>query len=344
MRTPRSRTASGPPSVIRAAALAIAVTLVFAEAPAAAQGGDKKAIAEAAFERGRKLMDEGKPAEACPKFEESSRLDPSVGALLNLALCNEQLGRTASAWARYKEAAAMARATGQTDRMGIAEDFAQKLAPKLSRLRIEATSPALGLVIKRDGEVLGSTLLGDPIPVDPGAHTIEATAPGFLPWVTTIEVGQNPGDKTVSVPALAPDPAAKPVEKEGPIRDVRPAEGGGSNGMRTAAFVVGGVGIAALGVGAVFGGLATSDLGKADPLCPEKRCNPAGFAFVESAETKALASTIGFGVGALALGAGVVLFLVSRSPAKEPGPSAARVWLVPSFGPRAHGASIVGSF
>ncbi|MDI1484321.1 hypothetical protein [Polyangium sp. y55x31] len=319
--------------------LTVAVASLLAPARADAQSGDNKAIAEAAFLRGRELMDQGKPAEACPKFEESARLDPSVGALLNLALCNEQLGRTATAWARYKEAATLAHATGDTDRLKIAEEFADKLAPKLSRLRIEADKPAAGLVIKRNGEPLGATLLGDPIPVDPGEHTIEATAPGFLPWSTKIVVGKDADQKTVSVPALVADPNAKPVEKV----DAPPAASG-AKGLRTAAFVAGGLGIAALGVGVVFGGLASSDVGKADPLCPEKKCNAEGFALIEGAQTKAVVSTIGFAMGGAALASGVVLFFVSRAAAKEPGSEPPRAWLVPSFGPHGGGASILGTF
>ena len=343
MRTPRSTTASGrraKASRRLGATLALVATVALAPGFAAAQGGDSKAIAEAAFLRGRELMDQGKPAEACPKFEESVRLDPSVGALLNLALCNEQLGRTATAWARYKEAANLARATGQTDRQKIAEEFADKLAPKLSRLRIDADNPAAGLVVKRNGEVLGAALLGDPIPIDPGEHTIEANAPGFLPWSTTIVVGKDADQKTVSVPALAPEPSAtKPVENGAPGD-----AGSRPNGLRTAAFVAGGLGIVGLGVGAVFGGLASSDVGKADPLCPGKKCSAEGFALVENAQTKALVSTIGFGVGAAALGAGVVLFLVSRAPAKDTSADAPHAWLVPTFGPNGGGASLLGVF
>ncbi|MDI1445919.1 hypothetical protein [Polyangium sp. 6x1] len=344
MRNPLSRAASAPraraPRRILAAALTLAASIALAPGHAAAQGGDKKAIAEEAFLRGRELLDQGKPAEACPKFEESARLDPSVGALLNLALCNEQLGRTATAWARYKEAATLAHATGDTDRLRIAEEFAGKLAPKLSRLRVEATSPAAGLVIERDGEVLGSALLGDAIPVDPGEHTIEATAPGFLSWSTKIVVGKDADVKTVSVPALAPDPSVKPVEKI----DAPPAGSSGANGLRTAAFVAGGLGAVALGVGAVFGGLASSDVGAAEPLCPGKKCNAEGFALIEGAQTKALVSTIGFSMGGAALAAGVVLFFVSRSPAKERAPEAPRAWLVPSFVPHGGGASLLGTF
>ena len=49
------------------------------------------------FREGRALMKDGDLAAACPKLEESLRLDPAVGTLMNLAECHERQGRTASA-------------------------------------------------------------------------------------------------------------------------------------------------------------------------------------------------------------------------------------------------------
>jgi len=341
MRTPRSSIASDSGPKHAARALVLAALLALAPGRASAQSADNKAIAEAAFELGRKLMDEGKPAEACPKFEESARLDPSVGALLNLALCNEELGRTATAWARYKEAASLARATGQTDRMQVAEEYAGKVAPKLSHLRVTVTEKIAGLVVKRDGEVLGEALLGEPIPVDPGEHAIEASAPGHADYSTTVVVGAKADTQTVTVPALAKNAEPTP---EGPTKGPDTASPSGASGLRTAAFVTGGVGLVALGVGAVFGGLAMGDVGDADPLCPAKKCSAAGYDLIQSADDKALVSTIGFAVGGAALGAGVVLFLVSRPPAKTTETPAPRAFIVPTFARGAAGAALLGTF
>lgn len=285
------------------------------------------AIAETAFQRGKELMAEGKPAEACPKFEESHRLDPSVGALLNLGRCYEQLGRTASAWVRFKEGATLARTLGQTERESVARDLAAALEPKLSRVRIEATTRVQGMRVTRNGDDVGLALLGDPLPVDPGELTVEVTAPGYVPWSKKIEIGKEADLKTVLIPELEADPKS-------PLQP--------SKGLRTAAFVVGGVGVAALGAGAVLGGLAIRDRGEADPLCPNKSCNSEGFAHIEDAKNKALFSSISIGVGAAALGAGVVMFIMSRPAA--PKDSAQRAWIIPTFGPQGGGATAILSF
>ena len=72
--------------------------------------------ARALFKQGRALANEGKYAEACPKFEESLRLEVGVGTQFNLADCWEHVGKTASAQKLFLGAAASAKAAGQVER------------------------------------------------------------------------------------------------------------------------------------------------------------------------------------------------------------------------------------
>src|SRR5262245_52199416 len=67
---------------------------------------DERAAAQVLFDEGRKLLKDEKIELACAKFAESMRLDHAVGTQLNLADCYEKLGRTASAWINWVEAAA----------------------------------------------------------------------------------------------------------------------------------------------------------------------------------------------------------------------------------------------
>ena len=81
--------------------------VVAALAPAARAQSQNKAAAEAAFQKARQLKDAGQVEEACTEFRRSQDLDPQLGTQYNLALCFEELGRLASAWAEYKELAAL---------------------------------------------------------------------------------------------------------------------------------------------------------------------------------------------------------------------------------------------
>ena len=359
----RGASLGGPRSarrLARPAALLLALALG-AVAPAAHAQADK-AAAESLFQAGKSLMTEGKYDEACPKFVESQRLDPSSGTLLNLGKCYEVQGKTASAWAEYKEAATLARAAGQTERETAAKDFASKLEPKLSKLRVDATAPVAGLVIKKDGVDMGRATLGIAIAVDPGEHTIEASAPGYNPWTTKITVGKESDSKTVTIPALEKAPEGAGVVTPPPGGGTPPGgepggppPGGDTSGsgdtMKTAGFVVGGVGVVGGALGAVFGLMASSQASGAedDPaLCPNKQCTPAGREEIDGASGKALVSTIGFAVGGAGLVAGAILILTAGPSKKEaralPAGGFASVRVVPTGGAAGGGLSMVGRF
>ena len=157
---------------------------------------DDKAVAEAAFEEGRRLVAKGDYAAACPKFEASYRADPGLGALLNLADCHTHVGRTASAWAEFTEAEEKLRRANDK-RADFAKEHAAALVPRLVRIKVVGPAKDVaGLVVKRDGADI-SQLLGTAIPVDPGDHAIEASAPGFVTWSTRVHAVDE--GKTVGV-------------------------------------------------------------------------------------------------------------------------------------------------
>ncbi|MGH7271978.1 MAG: hypothetical protein ACREJ3_16230, partial [Polyangiaceae bacterium] len=132
-------------------------------------GASGKAVtAESLFEDGRALVSAGKIAQACPKFADSERLDPSVATLLNLASCWEKLGRSATAWETYREAASAANAGGRKDYLETALRHADALAPRLARLTVTVADPAPSQIVKRDGVAVDAAEWGLAIPIDPG--------------------------------------------------------------------------------------------------------------------------------------------------------------------------------
>jgi hypothetical protein len=55
------------------------------------------AAAQALFDEAKRMLDDGQAAAACPKLEESLRLDVGIGTRYHLARCYELTRRTASA-------------------------------------------------------------------------------------------------------------------------------------------------------------------------------------------------------------------------------------------------------
>jgi len=324
---------------------AVCAGLVIAPLPAAAQGSDAdRALAESLFESGRKLMAEKKYAEACPKLAESFRLDPTTGTLLNLAVCHRDEGRIASAWAEFKDAAALARRDGRADREQFAQEQVSALEPRLPRLTISVSGESEGLSVSRDGAALGKPAWGVPIAVDPGNHAIAATAPGRRKWETTVAIAERE-NKTVTVPALEADPhagtagetSAQPsTQATAGAADQGPAPAPGVNkGKRTASYVAFGVGAVGLGVGAIFGIDAMSKKSDSDDNCTPG-CNQDGVDLAEDARTSARISTVGFGVGLVGIGVGTWLLLTSGSPtgaaASAPHPPRRSLYVDPIVG------------
>lgn len=210
-----------------------ALLLSTAAGNALGQTETELALAETLYRQARDLMAAGSYAEACPKLKESYRIDPATGTLLNLAACHEAEGKLASAWLEYATAVVAARRDRRPDRVKYAEEHMQALEQKLSRLTVivplESDLPELEL--KLDGVVIGRAARGVSMPVDPGEHTVEASAPGREPWRASVEIGAEADAQRVSVPALAaaPPPARPPAapapEPPAPLVTVAPPSG-----------------------------------------------------------------------------------------------------------------------
>src|SRR5215472_3170324 len=120
-----------------APAFLTAVILVTMAGSAAAQPAPSDvALAESLFREGRQLINAGKTSEACGKFAESERLDPQIGTELNLALCHEKEGKTASAWGEFNDVAQQATLPADKDRGEFARRHASDIEKKLSRVRL----------------------------------------------------------------------------------------------------------------------------------------------------------------------------------------------------------------
>lgn len=281
--------------------------------------------AEALFGEGRKLMDAGKFAEACPKFEASQRLDPGVGTLLNLAECYEKTGRTASAWAQFRAAIPAARAADSKEREELARQRSDALEPTLSKLTITLAPEASGtsgVQVRRDGAAVDAAELGSAIPVDPGKHVIEVTAPGKQPWSKTVAVGANAAQLSVTVPALAD--ASSTTGTPGPttggaVSTDSMAPSGGSS-QKTIAIVAGAAGVVGVAVGTVFGLKASSAWSDAKKGCTDYPygCTKGATNLASDAKGFGTFSTIGFVVGGVGLASGAVLWFTAGSSESAP--------------------------
>jgi hypothetical protein len=291
--------------------------------PAHAQNAANSAAAQALFDAAREEMKKGNYAEACPKFEESQRLDPGSGTLLNLGICYEQRGLTASAWATFLEAAMSARAAGKLDRVKSAQQRAEALAPRLSRLTIRVADERIaGLEVRRDDVIVRPGQWGAAIPTDPGTHLISAKAPGRKAWQVSITLREKTGE-TVSIPALEPSTTAgatTPVQSSvsSAVNTSSLSEATSSTrglgAQRIVAVTAAGLGVAGVVVGSIYGLKSKSARDESQVYCDGGACdNQEGFDALIRARSAGNVSTVAFIAGAAGLTAGAILWFTAPS-------------------------------
>jgi hypothetical protein len=297
-------------------------------------------------------MDQAHYAEACPKLQESLRIDPGMGTRFNLAHCWEKLGLTASAWGLFLDVASEAQRTGQQAREIGARERAAALEPKLSRLRVDVPNPVPGLTILISREELGQGAWSAAMPVDPGSYHIEAKAPDKQPWSRDVTVEGTGTTTTVEVPALrevapAVEMPIPDYAQAGPPEDTN-ARG---SGRIILALSLGTLGVAGVVAGVVYGLDAQSHTNAAQALCTGgadgnvcvRGEGELGFdggvserAELEkqraSAHRSATISYVTLGLGAAALVGGAILLLTSELDGEE---TIATMTLTPVLGPHA---------
>lgn len=296
-------------------------------------------IAEQLFHDGQRLLAEGKVHEACEKLSASYGLEAGLGTLLNLAVCHERENKTATAWTEFTEAAGRAEHDGDAQRAQFAHTHADTLAKSMKRAVIRLQGPAADASVKLDGHPLPAAALGVPIPIDPGSHAIEVSAPGKATYSAQFATAADAVTE-VPVPALAPLETAGAPQPPAPApATVETEEPPSGSGKRTAGWVVGGVGVAALGVAAVLGVRALSLGSTAVDEKKKSNTTPGDYADANQAQAdhaaalnNQLAGFIVGGVGAACVATGLYLVLTSRHD-EAPPPSAARLSVVPELSP-----------
>jgi hypothetical protein len=340
--------------------IALTATLAAALSSASARADDK-ATAQQLFQEGKTLMAAGKVADACPKFASAAELSPTPGVRLNLGDCYDKLGRTASAWAKYDEARALAERASDAAAADLARSRLAAVKPRLSYLAVKVSPDAAaiaGLEIARDGDSVPQSSWGTSLPVDPGDHQVKATAPGRAPWATTVSV-TAPGEQVVMIPVLASaaesagagkvpasfDQGSTPAVSGGSDAEAQPRSrlfSGVGGTQRTLAVVGAGVGVVGLGIGSYFGAQMLSKKSEYQKHqdsagnCIDLQCQTASHDAASAGDV----ATVAFVAGGVLVATGAVLWLT----APRASGAAPAVALVPMSGPGGAGFGATGTW
>jgi hypothetical protein len=310
--------------------IVVAVALLL---PTIAVAGPDAQQADRLFDEGRKLKEAGDLKGACAKFEEALQNNRNaVGTILNVALCDAEAGKVATAFKLFTEASERAAEQNLDEHHKAAEEQIAKLKGQVPVLAVAIAEPPADAKLVIDDQIVAIKDAGR-ILIDPGSRTIVLTAPGRLPYQTKIEVvlGQP---MAITIPKLR-YPTTGARKTVGKI------------------FTLGGAGLAVTGV--VVGLVARSNYraqfqtmpGEMQPRCSQPAggqamCDANGQAETKSAINLGWVGTI-VGIGGIAaLGVGTYLWFFGGSDSG--GHSERAVSVVPTLGPDQAGLSAFGRF
>jgi hypothetical protein len=334
----------------------VTAAILLASHLARAQPVQDKAVAAQLFDDADALMAAGKFADACPKYAESERLDPQLGTLLHLAECLERAGKTASAWATFKDANEIAAQRSDPRAPKIRARLAE-LEPRLPRLTINVSAAApADLEVKRDGGLVGKPVWGASVPVDPGDHIVSASAAGRAPFTqdatvvagrtTSIDIPDLPVAALGSEPAPAPMPGAA-VAGEVPISHAPTASPSSASSPGSTQRILGwtavGAGAVGIAIGIAFELKRSSKLSDRDGICPSGvDCEPGTRTRIQNLEQQARSAqtigAIGLIAGGVLAAAGVTLLLTAPHGEERP----RSVALIPAISRTSQGLMISG--
>ncbi len=310
-------------------ALAAAVAVTLAPAPAAADKADQL------FAKGKAQLAKKQYAEACATFEKVDALDPGIGAKVNVARCYQEWGKLARAHRWYADAEKMAVQT-RDKRAAKIKELIEALDPDVPRLTIKVSEGAdvEAAAITLDGAALAAEDLGREARVDPGPHEIAYVVSGEKKSRTiAIERG---GAREVTLELPAGDGAGASGSEPGG-GSTPPAPG---RTRRVIAFALMGAGAASLGAAGYLAIDARGDYRDALTLhCMDARdmCNEDGLRLTRDARGQANLATVITIAGAAAVAGGVALLLTAPSSGQPESLSRnpEALYLVPAIGDRA---------
>jgi hypothetical protein len=214
----------------------------------------------------------------------------------------------------------------------VRDDCAQRLT------EVRAATPTIVFIVKddadqdlsdvrvtMDGQVLAEKLDGTAIAIDPGQHRFVFESAGRNPEEKALVIREGEKDRheriiLTAAGAAAAAPVPDATVEGGPA--ATPTSPGKS--QRVAGVVVGGVGVAGIALGSVFGIVAKSTYNGAVATCRNgvlTDCTQPGVDQNKSAHDQATISTVAFIAGGALLGAGVLVFFTAPKAAVTVSPS-----------------------
>jgi hypothetical protein len=325
-------------ATVRLIALMVCVALL-GTAPAARAQPDDATLRQARdkFRQAISLQTGGDWGGALSLLREVAAVKATPQVRFNMALCEENLGQLVAARGSYE--LAVAEADGDDSAESVVTEARQRLESLDSRIPKVVIERGEGADLARvslDGVVVGASLSGKPLPVDPGQHVVEATASGFSTFRESFRVAEK-DEKFVRVTLT---PQTQEAEQSQGVAAL-PDEGPPAATQRRSfwPWIVGGAGVASLAASAAFFLLRADTVSELDAQCGAERdrCPPSAGATIDRGETYTTLANVTLIGGIVLAGTAATWWIVDT-------PSGRAVGVAPAAQHATAGATFVGRF
>jgi hypothetical protein len=303
---------------------------------ARAQTDEQRAGARTLATEGAHAFNEGRFKDAVDLFGKAESLLHAPPHLLFMARANAKLGQLVRAREAYlkivKEELAPGAPQAFRDAQTAAGDELKQLEPKLARLliKVDGAEQVKDLSVTVDGQAFATVLLGVAQPMDPGAHTVVASAPGYKapPASVTLKEAERaavtlrlePDGSALAAPPVAAAPTGGAVLSTPALQPPADVAVGERSGLRIGSYVGFGVGAAGIALGTVFVLKSASKRKQADDAAQECNSCEKGSQIAQridglddDARSAQTLGIVGYVVGGVGVAAGVTLLVLSQS-------------------------------
>ena len=309
--------------------------MVFAVILAAA-GLARAAPSAAERETARRLMDEGKARLKANEAERAVEAFQKAHDIMHVPTTGMALARAHLAAGQLVEARDAALEVGRLPREAgdpavfeaarkQARELDAQLKPRIPTVRIVIDGATPEKVTVDDVEI-ASSIVGEPVAVNPGKRVVAAHGAGGAEAKGEIELAERDAKEirlTLPAPGKAKAAAGPSPSASGGVRGFGNDDDRGAGERTPLAYglLYGGfgLGVAGLAAGGVTGAMTLSKASDLEPQCERGICDPSARGDLDSASSLASVSTIAFIAGGVGVAAGVIGLLLPRRPAGAKG-------------------------
>ncbi|HXK19058.1 MAG TPA: tetratricopeptide repeat protein [Polyangiaceae bacterium] len=177
-------------------------------------------VARHLFDEGRAAEDAGRWHEAAERFRQATTIKDTPGMRFHLARCEEEQGAFVEALVEYDRARELIDGgIRASDVEKLLADARERVRAKVALLTLRLPDGVQNVSVELNGKPLSASVLGAPMPINPGKHGLRAVAVGRTTFASelTLATGEVkqlaielPISTTVPLVASAPAPTPEP--------------------------------------------------------------------------------------------------------------------------------------